>query len=166
MQVIITIVVVLVVVALLVARIAVRKNTHSSAQMLRFAGNSARDVLSSNWTHDEYYARMYQYASPELASHMYKNRSLLNNVLDERCDLLGSFVEIRGLELRSQGFGLLPSRIYEVAGTLQCSKGCVPVVILVNADKEDLCLDGIRVLKKLVEIKDEVSKGQGKAASG
>ena len=134
------------------------KSLHTSAQMLRFAESSGADVLSCNWDHDEYYARMYKYASPELASHMYKNKLRLNSVLSERAELLGDYVALKELELKRPGFSLLPSPVYEFAGTLYCSKACLPVIILVNAARQDLSLDGIRVLKKEAETKNQDAK--------
>ena len=138
---------------LLARKAAFKKSTYSSSQMIRFAGSSAEEVLTSNWEHDEYYSRMYKHASPELASHMYKNRSLLNQVLDERAQLLGDYLDLVDLSLGPQPFKLWPSHIYEIAGKLSCIKGNVPVVILVNAAKSELSLDGIKVLKREIQTK-------------
>lgn len=124
---------------------------HSSAKILRYASSAAGEILSSNWNRDDYYMRLYKYASPELASHMYKNKSLLNSVLDERAELLGDFVEMRNLEQKPSGFSIFPSAIVNVAGTLHCKKGTAPLTILVNCAKEELSLDGIKVDKRAVQ---------------
>lgn len=130
-----------------------KKSRHSASKMLRFAESAAGDVLSCNWQHDEYYGRMYKYASAELASQMYKNKSLLNSVLDERADLLGDYISINNLEMGRAGLQILPVQTYEVSADLQCSKAGVPIVILVNAGGEELSLDGIKILKKEVKLK-------------
>lgn len=143
-------VIALAIIAVIRIRIAksAQENKHSSAKVQRFATNAAIDVLSSNWNSEEYYMRLYKYASQELASHMYSNRSLLNKVLEERAELLGDFIEIRGLGLSNTSFQLIPSQIIELKGTLHCKKGQVPIVVLVNGSKEQLSLDGIKVDKR------------------
>jgi hypothetical protein len=134
--------------AFLVWRLFPRKNPHSPAKMLRFAATSAREILASNWDHEEYYGRMYKYASQELASQMFKNKLRLDRALDEREGLLGNFVDLQDLNLGGQGFSLVPSQVFEVTGTLVCHRAKVPVIILVNAGKQDLSLDGIRIIKE------------------
>lgn len=132
----------------IVIRNSTRPSKHSVRRILSFASSSAHDVLSSNWTHEEYYSRLYLYASPELAAHMQGNKRLLNRVLDERAELLGSFVQIEGLMIQYTKFQLLPSPVIEITGTLRCSKASVPIIILVNGAKDDLTLDGIKVNKQ------------------
>lgn len=87
---------------------------HSSAKILRYASSAAGEILSANWNKDDYYMLLYKYASPELASHMYKNKSLLNSVLDERAELLGDFVEMRNLAQLASGFSIFPSSVVHV----------------------------------------------------
>lgn len=152
MEAVIGIIIVMVIAFLVIVKVRAKKSPHSQAKMLRFANSSATDVLSSNWDHEEYFSRMYRYASQELASHMYKNKSLLNKVLDERAALLGNFVEIKGMELHSPRFNLLPQHIFEASGVLHCSNGNVPIIILVNAAKDELSLDGIKIRKEHVKI--------------
>lgn len=140
----------IVVAALLIAvslKAKQRKSHHSDATMLRFASKAAMDVLASNWEKEEYYSRLYVYASPELASHMQSNKSLLYRVLDERKELLADFVAIKNLEIKQKGFQLIPSQVFEIEGILNCKNGTVPLAILVNAGKE-LSLDGIKIDKR------------------
>ncbi len=119
----------------------------SEGRLLRFATNSATEVLQTNWDKDDYYARLYAYASNDLGEHMRKNRNLLTRVLEERASLLGEFVSIENFKMGGTGFSLFPSQTSEIVGTLRCTKATVPVTILVNTSTETLSLDGIKINK-------------------
>ncbi|MBX9685431.1 MAG: hypothetical protein K2X27_01940 [Candidatus Obscuribacterales bacterium] len=137
-----------------------QKLKHSSAKLIRYASTAANEVLSSNWDHDEYYTRLYGHAAPELASHMYKNRSHLNKVLDERAELLGEFIDLESFELSPEPFSFIPTHVLEVKAVLRCSKARVPIIVLVNGAKEELTLDGIKVLKADAISVPEKKKGK------
>jgi len=139
----------------------VRQNKNQEKQapskIVSFAAAAVTDVLKSNWDRIDYYSRLYVYASPELASQIHDKRKLLNQVLEERQEALGDFVDIEQLELRIPRFQLVPSSVMELTGILRCRQATVPIVILVNVSKAELTLDGIKVIKKEL-IKEEFVK--------
>ncbi len=146
---------VLLISALIIGFIVIRRFSRqgskvSSGRILRFAESSAKEVLQTNWDKDDYYAILYTFASNDLGEHMRKNRNLLTRVLEERANLLGDFVSIENLEVSGGSFTLIPSQTSEVVGTLRCTKGSVPVTVLLNTSGETLALDGIKIKKDSV----------------
>jgi hypothetical protein len=143
-----------------------KKKSHEKqapARIVSFAAAAATDVLKSNWDKIDYYSRLYVYASPELAAQIHNKRKLLNQVLDERKEALGDFVDIEQLELRIPRLQLLPSPVMELTGILRCTQATVPIVILVNVSKPELTLDGIKVIKKEL-VKEEFVKTIGEGS--